>query len=107
MDLLDECITDDVMNEEGIGCDNITATIIVFSDQDGKPNIQNGNHSSSSEPVNFKKQSIKKKSSQKDKGGNDGDNELVMDPELTERLAQKCGRPKISPEKLPQIVIHS
>ena len=27
IDLLDTCITDDVMNEEGIGCDNITCTI--------------------------------------------------------------------------------
>lgn len=30
-DLIDLAITDDIMNEEGIGCDNITATLIVIN----------------------------------------------------------------------------
>ena len=31
MELLDACITDDVMNQEGIGCDNMTCSIICMS----------------------------------------------------------------------------
>ena len=53
MDLVDECITDDVMNEEGIGCDNITCTIIILHHDEKS--------ASSIEPI--KKQSIQKKKS--------------------------------------------
>lgn len=102
MDLVDACITDDVMNEEGIGCDNITATIVVFTTSDGHTN---GVESTAA--MNYKKQSIKKKSNQKDKGGNDADNELVLDAALVEALAQKCSRPKLSPDMaLPTITIY-
>merc|ERR1712141_88346 len=41
MELLDNCITDDVMNQEGIGCDNMTCSIICLSqsgEQSGEAN---------------------------------------------------------------------
>lgn len=51
--MLDTCITDDVMNEEGIGCDNITCTIVAICDNLNK-----------NEPPLKKVQMVKKKSKQ-------------------------------------------
>lgn len=59
MDLLDNCITDDVMNVEGIGCDNMTCSIICLHEENSnnKENINvnltddiNNNHQPATNP---------------------------------------------------------
>jgi len=49
MDLIDLAVTDDIMNEEGVGCDNITATIILISSPAYETD-QNNNKPDSKEP---------------------------------------------------------
>lgn len=93
MDLVDECITDDVMNEEGIGCDNITCTIIILHHDEKS--------ASSIEPI--KKQSIQKK---KSKVPDDYESDLNVDPSIFDRMAERCNRSKLPPEKLPKLVLY-
>jgi serine/threonine protein phosphatase PrpC len=98
MDLLDECITDDVMNEEGIGCDNITCTIVILlHDTNGKTSLV-----TDAEPI--KKQSYQKKN--KSKVNDENDLDLNLDPSVSERLAERCMRPKLAPERLPKLLIY-
>jgi len=53
MDLLDNCITDDVMNIEGIGCDNMTCSIICLSKTiDNNKDSNNNNQQSNSQQQN-------------------------------------------------------
>jgi len=48
MDLIDMAVTDDIMNEEGVGCDNITATLILISNSNWESQDQNNNKATSS-----------------------------------------------------------
>jgi len=92
MDLLDTCITDDVMNEEGIGCDNITCTIVAICD-----NVNTDRTS----PIK-KQHMVKKKSKQSPDNGLD----LNLDPSVISRLADKCGRAKLAPSQLPHLLLY-
>ena len=80
------------MNEEGIGCDNITCTIVAICD-----------NLNPTEPPVKKVQMVKKKSKQTPQNF---DIDLNLDPVVTTRLADKCGRTKIQASQLPQLLLY-
>lgn len=130
MELLDSCITDDVMNQEGIGCDNMTCSIICVS-KDNPPDSEANNnksiiqktaqymvdntnpnyksrHTSASSNINSDVTSKKSEKADKkgDKKKNAPANDFQFPQAFIDDLARKCQKSVIPEADLPKVLLN-
>jgi len=129
MELLDNCITDDVMNQEGIGCDNMTCSIICISKENPRDPESNNNNNSknvlqktaqymvdntnpnyksrnASSGANVNSDVTTKKSDKKSEKAKKNMNDFQFPGAFVDDLARKCQRSIIPESELPTLLLN-